>query len=147
MKGSTTSKTSQSSEPPAWAKPLLTQAASSAQNLFNSGQGYNVYRGPTVADFSQQKIDALNKIMAATGGGAPVSNAAMTGDQNPQVQQQRALIEQQQQQRQAYLAQQAAATAAAQAAAKQQPKQSSSATSMYPYAWDTRTGTPFKTTT
>ena len=113
LKGSTTQNTKQTSEPPAWAKPLLEKAAGSAQALFDSGQGYNVYRGPTMADFSQQKIDALNKIMALTGGGAPVSNAAMTGAANPQVAQTQALIAQQQQQRQAYLAQQAAAAAAA----------------------------------
>jgi hypothetical protein len=119
LKGSTTSKTSQSSEPPAWAKPLLTQAAGSAQALMANGQGYNPYRGPTLADFSQQKIDAMNKIMALTGGGAPVSNAAMTSSANPQIAQQQALIAQQTQQRQAYLAQQAAAAAAA---AKPAPK-------------------------
>jgi hypothetical protein len=114
LKGSTTSKTSQKSEPPEWAKPLLTQAAGSAQSLFNSGQGYNVYRGPTVADMSPEKLAALNNIMKLTGGGgAPITNAAMTGAQNPQIAQQQQLIAQQQQQRQAYLAAQAAAAAAA----------------------------------
>jgi hypothetical protein len=120
MKGSQTQKTSQTNEPPAWAKPLLTQAASSAQNLFNSGQGYNVYRGPTQADMSPEKLQALNNMMKMTGGNpaGPITNERMTGSQNSQIQQVQALINQQQQQRAAYQAQQAAAAAAAAAAAK-----------------------------
>jgi len=61
---------------------------------------------------SPQKIDALNKILQMTGGGTPVSNAAMTGAANPQVAQVQQLIAQQQQAQQAYRAQQAAAAAA-----------------------------------
>jgi len=42
LKASQTTKSDQSRDPPAWAKPLLTTAAQSAMDLFNSGQGYNV---------------------------------------------------------------------------------------------------------
>lgn len=113
-KGSTVKDATQTSAPPAWAQPLLQQGANAAMNLYNQGAGYNVYRGPTVADFSQQKVDALNKIMQMTGGGAPVSNAAMTGSANPQISQIQQMIAQQQAQQQAARAQAAAAAAAAQ---------------------------------
>jgi hypothetical protein len=121
-KGSTNTTSNQTSAPPAWAQPLLQKAASSAMNLYNSGSGYNVYRGPQLADFSQQKIDALNRIMQLTGGGAQVSNAAMTGSQNPQIAQAQALIQQQMQQQAAAKAAAAAAAARPQAP-PQQPQQ------------------------
>jgi hypothetical protein len=84
-KGSTSQQTQQSSEPPEWARPLLEKVASEALKFYNQGEGYNVYRGPTVAEFSPQKLEGLNKILTMTGGGTPVTNAAIFGSQNPQV--------------------------------------------------------------
>jgi hypothetical protein len=112
-KGSTTQKSSQTNNPPAWALPILQKVGSEALNLYNSGRGYNVYRGPTVAEFAPQKLEALNRILTMTGGGTPVTNEAIFGSQNPQVAQAKALIAQQQQADQAWRAQQAAAAAAA----------------------------------
>lgn len=94
-KGSTTQKTSQTSNPPAWALPLLQKVAGEAMNFYNSGEGYNVYRGPTVAQYSPQKLEGLNRILTMTGGGTPVTNEAVFGNKNPQVAAANALIQQQ----------------------------------------------------
>ncbi|HWK64122.1 MAG TPA: hypothetical protein VNS34_04235 [Rhizobiaceae bacterium] len=73
MGKSTTSK--QTNEPPAWAKPLLTKAASEGMRLYDAGVGYNVYDGPTQAPLSDATLGGMNKLLAATGyTGAPVSN-------------------------------------------------------------------------
>lgn len=61
---SSTTESTQTSEPPGWAKPLFTQSAKDAQKLYNSGAGGNVYSGSTVADLSGTTmggINALNK--------------------------------------------------------------------------------------
>lgn len=76
MGKSTTSK--QTSEPPAWAKPLLTKAASEGMRLYDAGVGYNVYDGPTQAPLSDATLGGMNMILAATGyGGAPVTNQSI----------------------------------------------------------------------
>lgn len=119
-KGSQSQKSSQTVQPPDWAKPLLQKAAGAAMSLYDQGSGFNPYRGPTVADFSPEKIAALNNMLKMTGSGQQVSNAAMTGDQNTQVQQARALIQQQMAQQQAARA--AAAAAAASPAGRYAPR-------------------------
>jgi hypothetical protein len=76
MGKSTTSK--QTSEPPAWAKPLLTKAASEGMRLYDAGAGYNVYDGPTQAPLSDVTLGGMNSLLAATGyGGAPISNQSI----------------------------------------------------------------------
>src|SRR6516162_6810117 len=85
-KGTTTRKDSTTSAPPAWALPLLTTAANAGMNLYNSGQGFNTpYVGRTVADFNPTKLAAMNNIMKLTGGGAPITNDSIFG-QNQQLQ-------------------------------------------------------------
>lgn len=49
MKGGGDTTVTQDNEPPAWAQPLFKQSAKVAQNLYNSGQGFNIYPGSTVA--------------------------------------------------------------------------------------------------
>lgn len=76
MGKSTTSK--QTSEPPAWAKPLLTKAASEGMRLYDAGAGYNVYDGPSQAPLSDATLGGMNALLAATGyGGAPISNQSI----------------------------------------------------------------------
>lgn len=58
----TTSETT--SEPPKWAKPLLTTGASAALKAFNTDQGFNSWTGDRVADLSQYTQDALKGINA-----------------------------------------------------------------------------------
>jgi hypothetical protein len=41
-----------SNEPPKWAKPLFVKSAGVAEDLFDSGSGFNVYDGQTIADHS-----------------------------------------------------------------------------------------------
>lgn len=73
MGKSTTSK--QTSEPPAWAKPLLTKAASEGMRLYDAGAGHNVYGGPSQAPLSGATLGGMNALLAATGyGGAPITN-------------------------------------------------------------------------
>lgn len=75
MGGGQSSSTTQTNEPPAWARPLLTRAAGDALGLYDSGQGYNVYQGPTQAKMSDQTLGGMNSLLAATGySGAPVQN-------------------------------------------------------------------------
>lgn len=69
------SKTTQTNEPPAWARPLLEKSASRALDIYDSGAGYNVYGGPTQAPLSDATLGGMNSLLAATGyQGAPVSN-------------------------------------------------------------------------
>lgn len=55
----------QTSEPPKWAKPLFTKSASDALNLYNSGEGGNVYQGQRVADLSGTTTGAINRLTGA----------------------------------------------------------------------------------
>lgn len=88
------STTTQTNKPPEWSEPLLETAASDAMNLYNSGTGYNVYKGPTQAGFSDPSLSAMNSLMAATGyTGAPLSN--QTWQSNPAIQQARNLLQRQ----------------------------------------------------
>ena len=76
MGKSTTSK--QTSEPPAWAKPLLTKAASEGMRLYDAAIGHNVYDGPTQAPLSDVTLGGMNSLLAATGyGGTPISNQSI----------------------------------------------------------------------
>lgn len=76
MGKSTTSK--QTSEPPAWAKPLLTKAASEGMRLYDDGAGYNVYGGPSQAPLSDATLGGMNSLLAATGyGGPPITNQSI----------------------------------------------------------------------
>jgi len=62
--GSKTQTTSQSNLPPAWAMPLFEKHSKDTMNLYNSGQGGNVYQGQRVGDLSDQtrsSIDNLQK--------------------------------------------------------------------------------------
>jgi len=79
--GSKKSETTQKSEPPAWSKPLFTQAAGDALNLYNSKTGYNTYTGPTQADLSAPTLAGMNGALAATGyTGAPISNESINAN-------------------------------------------------------------------
>lgn len=111
-KGSTKQSSTQTSEPPAWAKPLLQKAAGAAMNLYDTGQGYNVYRGPTQAQFSDPRLEGLNRAMMMSGSTGPkITNESVFN--NPAIQQARAQIDAQMQQQAAAKAAQAAAAAAA----------------------------------
>ena len=100
-KGTTTRKDNTTSAPPAWALPLLTTAANAGMNLYNSGQGFNTpYIGRTVADFNPTRLAAMNNILKLTGGGAPVTNDSIFG-QNQQLQNIQQLIAARQAQNQA----------------------------------------------
>lgn len=95
-KGGQTTTSTQSNEPPAWARPLLEKGASEAMNLYNSGSGYNVYNGPTQAGMSDPTLSGMNSLLAATGyKGAPVQNQSPE-QMFPQVM---AMLQQQQAQR------------------------------------------------
>jgi hypothetical protein len=73
--GGQSTSTTQTSSPPEWALPLLQRGAGDALKLYNSGQGYNVYQGPTQAQMSGQTLGGMNSLLAATGyEGAPVQN-------------------------------------------------------------------------
>lgn len=62
MGGITGSKSSQTTTnaPPSWAAPIFKQAGADAQNLYNSGQGGNVYQGQRVGDLSGQTMGGVN---------------------------------------------------------------------------------------
>jgi len=70
--GSSTSST-QTSSPPAWAQPLFSQSASAAQNLYNSGAGGNAYTGNTVSPLSGTTMSGINQLATA---GANTNTAA-----------------------------------------------------------------------
>lgn len=75
MGGGQSTSSTQTNEPPAWAVPLLQRGADDALKLYESGQGYNVYQGPTQAQMSGQTLGGMNGLLAATGfQGAPVQN-------------------------------------------------------------------------
>lgn len=59
------SKTTTTSEPPAWAKPLFTTSADDALGLYNSGSGGNTYLGSAVAPLSDQTMFGINNMMQA----------------------------------------------------------------------------------
>lgn len=60
-KGSST----QTSAPPAWAKPGFELSGKEGVDLYNSGQGGNVYQGDRVADLSGATTGAVNKLTGA----------------------------------------------------------------------------------
>lgn len=62
--GTSTSST-QTSSPPAWAQPLFTQSATEAQNLYNSGSGGNTYTGSTVSPMSDTTMGGINQLAQA----------------------------------------------------------------------------------
>jgi hypothetical protein len=105
---SKSTKSTQTNEPPAWAKPLLQKGASEGMRLYDEKSGYNVYTGPTQAQFSPQTLGGMNRMMAATGGGGagPITNEGVFN--NPQIQQVRQFIEQMQAQQPQQPQQQAA---------------------------------------
>jgi hypothetical protein len=75
MGGGQSTSTTQTNSPPEWARPLLELGASDAMKMYQSGEGYNVYRGPTQAQMSGQTLGGMNSLLAATGyTGAPVQN-------------------------------------------------------------------------
>jgi len=75
--GSKDSKQTVENKPPAWAEPLLKQGANAAMDLYNKGVGYNVYQGPTQAQFSPTTLQGMNALLAATGGGQPITNESV----------------------------------------------------------------------
>lgn len=99
MGKSTKSETKQTNEPPAWAKPLLQRSASEGMRLYDEGKGYNVYGGPTQAQFSDPSLAGMNSLLAATGyTGSPVTNQSVFGSQaggNAAIQQARQQLQQQ----------------------------------------------------
>lgn len=102
---SKTSKSTQTNEPPAWAKPLLKQGANAAMDLYNQGSGYHTYTGPTMADLSAPSLAGMNNMMQATGyNGAPITNQSVQA--NPAFAKAQTIINQ-------MMAQQAAAKLAA----------------------------------
>jgi len=62
--GTSTSST-QTNSPPAWAEPLFKQSATEAGNLYNSGSGGNTYTGPTVANLSGTTMSGVNSLAQA----------------------------------------------------------------------------------
>jgi len=66
----------QTSKPPAWAAPLFRQGAQDAQNLYQSGQGGNVYQGQRVADLSKETQSGLHGLQQALDG---FGNPALQG--------------------------------------------------------------------
>ncbi|WP_455296459.1 hypothetical protein [Brucella pituitosa] len=75
MGKSSKQETTQTNEPPAWAKPALERAGKDALALYDSGSGYNTYTGPTMAPLSDVTLGGMNNMLAATGyQGGPVSN-------------------------------------------------------------------------
>jgi hypothetical protein len=105
-------KSTQENKPPAWAEPLLKQAAGDEQNLYNQGVGYRTYTGPTQAGYSAPSLSGINSLLAATGYSGPnVTN--QTWQNAPEIQQVQKLLTQQ------------AAAKAAQPARAAQPDQKS----------------------
>jgi len=76
--GSKSTKTTQTNEPPKWARPMLERGAADALALYEQGKGYNTYTGPTQAPLSDPTLSGMNSLLAATGySGAPVSNQSI----------------------------------------------------------------------
>lgn len=57
----------ETSAPPEWAAPLFKTGAKDAMNLYNSGQGGNVYQGERVADLSDTTKNAINGLQNTAG--------------------------------------------------------------------------------
>lgn len=72
---STPSHTTQTTEPPAYLRPYLQDAADEAQNLYRTG-GPQYYPGNTVVPFSNQTEQALGRTEQRALNGSPVTNAA-----------------------------------------------------------------------
>ncbi|QAZ46762.1 hypothetical protein C1M53_31405 [Mesorhizobium sp. Pch-S] len=83
--GSKSSTQKTESNPPKYALPVMERGAQDALALYNSGKGYNVYDGPTQAQFSPTSLQGMNALLAATGGGAPITNEGVFN--TPQIQQ------------------------------------------------------------
>jgi hypothetical protein len=62
--GTSTSST-QTNAPPAWAQPLFSQSATEAQNLYNSGAGGNTYAGSTVSPLSDTTMTGIGSLATA----------------------------------------------------------------------------------
>lgn len=62
---STTSKTTQTNSPPAWAQGLFERSAQDAQRLYDSGSGGNTYLGSTVAPLSDTTMQGVNRLYQA----------------------------------------------------------------------------------
>lgn len=88
--GSKESKQTVENNPPKWAEPLLKEGANAAMGLYNSGKGYNVYDGPTQAQFSPTTLQGMNALLTATGGGQPITNESVFN--TPAIQQARQAI-------------------------------------------------------
>jgi hypothetical protein len=69
------SHTTQTTEPPAYLRPYLQDAAGEAQNLYRTG-GPQYYPGNTVVPFSSQTEQALGRTEQRALNGSPVTNAA-----------------------------------------------------------------------
>ena len=66
-KGAKTTQTkTETSAPPEWAAPLFKRSAKDAMDLYNSGQGGNVYQGSRVADLSEVTKNAISGLGNAT---------------------------------------------------------------------------------
>ena len=66
-KGAKTTQTkTETSAPPEWAAPLFKRSAKDAMDLYNSGQGGNVYQGSRVADLSDTTKNAISGLGNAT---------------------------------------------------------------------------------
>lgn len=67
MGGITGNKSSQTTTnaPPSWAAPIFSQGGQDAQNLYNSGQGGNVYQGQRVAGLSGNTLGGINGLNSA----------------------------------------------------------------------------------
>ncbi len=79
MGGSSNKQTTENA-PPSWALPNDKQAAGDALNLYNSGQGGNVYQGQRVTDLSGQTMGGINGMTnAANMYNSPAINRLATG--------------------------------------------------------------------
>lgn len=59
------SSTTQTNDPPSWAKPLFEQSASEANKLYSSGAGGNTWLGSTVAPLSDTTMTGVNQLAQA----------------------------------------------------------------------------------
>lgn len=71
-------------EPPRWAKPLFEQSAQEASRLYDSGSGFNVWEGQTIADPSSATSQGLQglKSVASDPSLQNLSGSAVSGAQN-----------------------------------------------------------------
>ena len=61
----TTSRTTQTNSPPAWAQGLFETSAADAQRLYDSGVGGQTYTGSTVAPLSDTTMQGVNRLAQA----------------------------------------------------------------------------------